>query len=315
MIEVRHVTKSFGSRLAVDDLSFSVQPGQVTGFLGPNGAGKSTTMKMILGLTRPTSGAIRVLGKSPGEIDRPLTSIGGLLDSSWVHPNRSARAHLRWMAAYSQIPYSQVVDVLNQTGLTPVADLRAGKFSLGMKQRLGLAGALLGNPKVLVLDEPLNGLDPEGIGWMKETLQALAHQGKTILLSSHLLAEISSTCEHLIVIGRGKLVADSSVKDFVAGSGAHRVRVRAENLALISAELRARHFDFSESDDALGRPMLEIERSDSDSVGRAVAGSGVTLLELTEVAATLETAFMESTRDQVEFGTAVVSASRAEGAE
>ena len=315
MIEVRRATKAFGKRIAVDDLSFSVEPGHVTGFLGPNGAGKSTTMRMILGLTAPTSGTIRIHGRPPGDFTWPLRTIGGLMDASWLHPNRSARSHLRWMAAYNQLPDSRVSAALELTGLASVADTRAGKFSLGMKQRLGLAGALLGDPSVLVLDEPLNGLDPEGIGWMKGLLRSLADDGKTVLLSSHLLAEISSTCDDLVVIGRGRLVAASSVSDFIAGSGVTRVRVRADNLGCLMHALRMSNVTVVESVDPQGRPVLKAEGADSDAIGRIAAAAGAIVLELATETVTLEDAFMDSTHDKVEFGRTARKVTRPEGTE
>jgi ABC-2 type transport system ATP-binding protein len=303
MIEVRRVTKTYGRRTAVDDLSFSVEPGIITGFLGPNGAGKSTTMRMILGLTAPSSGDVLVEGRPLNDFDRPLRTIGGLIDASWLHPNRSARSHLRWMAAYNEIPEARVSATLDLTGLTSVAKTRGGKFSLGMRQRLGVAGALLGDPNVLVLDEPLNGLDPEGIAWMKEMLRHLADEGKTVFLSSHLLSEISATCDHLVVIGRGRLIADSTISEFVAKSGSKRVRVRAAELGRLGNALRDRNFSIKEIADDQARPALQIEGAGTDEVGLIAAASGIAILELANETATLEEAFMEVTKGEVEFST------------
>ena len=301
MIEVRQVTKSFGRKVVVDDLNFTVEPGNVTGFLGPNGAGKSTTMRMILGLTAPSSGEVLIQGRSLHDFDRPLQVIGGLIDASWLHPNRSARSHLRWMAAYSGIPDSRVTTALELTGLAAVANVRGGKFSLGMRQRLGLAGVLLGDPSVLVLDEPLNGLDPEGIAWMKEVLRRLADEGKTVFLSSHLLSEISGTCDRLVVIGRGRIVADSTVQEFVARSRSNRVRVRASDLSRLSIVLRERNIDVKDITDSQKRPALEIADAGTDQIGLIAADSGIAILELANEAASLEDAFMQLTQDEVEF--------------
>ena len=230
MIEVKGLTKHYGPTKAVEDLTFSVKPGQVTGFLGPNGAGKSTTMRMILGLDRPTSGTATIQGQPYSELKNPLRTVGALLDAKWVHPNRSARAHLEWMAASNDIEKSRVDEVLRLVGLTDVANKKAGGFSLGMSQRLGLAGALLGDPQVLLFDEPVNGLDPEGILWIRRFMQRLASEGRTVLVSSHLLSEMAQTAEHLVVIGRGKLISDSTVQEFIDRSSESTVRVRSPQL-------------------------------------------------------------------------------------
>lgn len=244
MLSVENLTKDFGNVRAVDNLSFEVRPGVVTGFLGPNGAGKSTTMRMMLGLDRPTSGRATINGKPYRELDHPLRQVGALLDAKWVHPNRSARSHLRWLAASNGIPATRADEVLETVGLTQVARKRAGGFSLGMSQRLGLAGALLGDPHTLLFDEPVNGLDPEGIVWIRNFMKSLAAEGRTVLVSSHLLTEMALTAERLVVIGQGRLIADSSVSDFTA-SARTVVRVRTpqpEQLhsALVSAGLSPR---------------------------------------------------------------------------
>jgi ABC-2 type transport system ATP-binding protein len=218
MIEAVGLTKRYGRTLAVDDLSFTVQSGRVTGFLGPNGAGKSTTMRMILGLDAPTAGQVRIDGKRYQDLHQPLRMVGALLDAKWVHPNRSARAHLRWLAKSNKLPVKRVDEVLDIVGLTGVAGRRAGGFSLGMSQRLGIAAALLGDPQVLLFDEPVNGLDPEGILWIRKFMHRLADEGRTVFVSSHLIGEIARTADHVLVIGRGRLLADTSVAELAARS-------------------------------------------------------------------------------------------------
>src|SRR5688500_7202579 len=219
MIEVRGLTKRYGSTLAVDDLSFDVEPGLVTGFLGPNGAGKSTTMRMILGLDRPTAGTALVRGRRYAEFRHPLREVGALLDAKAVHPGRGARAHLRAMAYSNGIPVSRVEEVLAMVGLAGVSGRRAGTFSLGMGQRLGIAGALLGDPGVLMFDEPVNGLDPDGVRWVRELMRSLAAEGRTVFVSSHLMSEMQQTADQLVVIGRGRLIADATVDDVIGAKG------------------------------------------------------------------------------------------------
>src|SRR3954469_4278374 len=240
MIEARGLSKRFGATLAVDDLSFEVRPGTVTGFLGPNGAGKSTTMRMALGLDRPSGGEIRIGGRRYAELKDPLRTVGALLDAKWVHPNRSARSHLRWLAASNRLPAGRVDEVLEMVGLTGVAGKRGGTFSLGMSQRLGIAGALLGDPQVLLFDEPVNGLDPEGIMWIRQFMQTLAGRGRTVFVSSHLMSEMSQTAQHLIVVGRGRLLADMSTADFIAGNSRAHTRVRSPQNEQLAAALTAR---------------------------------------------------------------------------
>ena len=220
MIEVQGLTKRYGAVTAVDDLTFSVQPGNVTGFLGPNGAGKSTTMRMILGLDKPTAGTALINGAPYSALTNPTRTVGALLDAKGVHPNRSARASLLWQAQAAGLPASRVDEVLSLVGLSQAAGKRVGGFSLGMSQRLGIAAALLGDPEILILDEPVNGLDPEGIRWVRGLLKSFAAEGRTVLVSSHLLAEMAQTADHLIVIGKGKLVADTSVAEFIRGNSA-----------------------------------------------------------------------------------------------
>ncbi|RVW01664.1 ABC transporter ATP-binding protein [Rhodococcus spongiicola] len=301
MIEVRGLTKTYGSTKAVEDLTFTVKPGSVTGFLGPNGAGKSTTMRMILGLDRPTSGTALIEGVPYSELERPLHTVGALLDAKWVHPNRSAKAHLQWMAAANALPKSRVDEVLRMVGLTEVAGKKAGGFSLGMSQRLGLAGALLGDPKVLLFDEPVNGLDPEGIVWIRKFMQSLAAEGRTVLVSSHLLSEMSLTAEHLIVIGRGRLIADTSVKEFVDRASESSVRVRSPQLDALRGLLTARGFAVSEEagDDHVSALLVSGART--DDIGALAGSNGIVLHELSSQRGSLEDAFMKLTGDEVQY--------------
>lgn len=302
MIELTGLTKQYGAVKAVDDLSFAVKPGIVTGFLGPNGAGKSTTMRMILGLDRPTSGQALIEGKPYGELKQPLRSVGALLDAKWVHPNRSARAHLEWMAASNGIPRSRVDEVLRLVGLSEVAKKNAGGFSLGMSQRLGLAGALLGDPKVLLFDEPVNGLDPEGIVWIRKFMQRLAAEGRTVLVSSHLLSEMAQTAEHLVVIGRGRLVSDTSVQDFIDHASEASVKVRSPQLdalrsALTSAGLTVRE---PAGVDQL-QPAIVVTDSTTEVIGDIAARHQIVLHELSSQRGSLEEAFMKLTGEDVQY--------------
>ena len=296
MIEVTGLTKTFGSTTAVDDLTFTVRPGIVTGFLGPNGAGKSTTMRMILGLDRPTSGTALIEGKPYRELARPLSVVGALLDAKWVHPNRSARSHLAWLAASNGLPSSRVDEVLRQVGLTEVAGKRAGGFSLGMSQRLGLAAALLGDPRVLLFDEPVNGLDPEGIVWIRRFMQALAAEGRTVLVSSHLLSEMAQTAEHLIVIGRGRLIADTSVKDFVDRASTSFVVVRSPQLDELRTVLTEGGHAVRDDDGA-----LHVTGATAAEIGELAAARSIVLHELASRNASLEEAFMKLTGGEVEY--------------
>ncbi|MFE3545134.1 ABC transporter ATP-binding protein [Nocardia sp. NPDC059177] len=297
MIELKGLTKQFGQTVAVQDLSFTVQPGLVTGFLGPNGAGKSTTMRMILGLDQPTSGTALINGKHYQELERPLTQVGALLDAKWVHPNRSARAHLEWLAASNDLPKSRVEEVLRLVGLSEVANKNAGGFSLGMSQRLGLAGALLGDPKVLLFDEPVNGLDPEGILWIRRFMQRLAAEGRTVLVSSHLLSEMAQTAEHLIVIGRGQLIADTTTKDFIERASEQSVRVRSPQLDQLRSLLTSHGMTVREE----GDNALIVAGVSSDEVGKVAGTNNVTLYELAPQQASLEEAFMRMTGGAVEY--------------
>jgi ABC-2 type transport system ATP-binding protein len=301
MIEVRGLTKRFGDVTAVDDLTFTVRPGIVTGFLGPNGAGKSTTMRMILGLDRPTSGAALIDGKPYHDLKQPLRTVGALLDAKWVHPNRSAKAHLQWMAASNGIPASRVDEVLRLVGLSEVAGKKAGGFSLGMAQRLGLAGALLGDPKVLLFDEPVNGLDPEGIVWIRKFMQRLAAEGRTVLVSSHLLSEMALTAEHLVVIGRGRLISDSPVQEFVDRASEAGVRVRSPQLGALQEALTAQGIAYREDGAGTGTAALIVAGATTDVVGQLAGDNGIVLHELSAQRGSLEDAFMKLTGDDVQY--------------
>jgi ABC-2 type transport system ATP-binding protein len=297
MIEAIGLTKRYGKTVAVDNLSFAVEPGRVTGFLGPNGAGKSTTMRMMLGLDRPTAGQVLIDGKQYAQLDRPLRTVGALLDAKWVHPNRSARAHLQWMAKSNGLPDRRVDEVLDLVGLSKVAKRRAGGFSLGMSQRLGIAGALLGDPKVLLFDEPVNGLDPEGILWIRQFMQGLAADGRTVLVSSHLLSEMAVTAQDLVVIGRGKLISQSSTTEFVERSTENTVKVRSPHADKLGAMLVDKGFTVSEEGDG----SFVVAGVTSDEIGDIAAASGVVLHELSPQRGSLEQAFMQLTGDSVEY--------------
>ncbi len=296
MIEVRGLTKSFDGKRAVDDLSFTVQPGIVTGFLGPNGAGKSTTMRLILGLDRPDAGTATVDGKSYASLRAPLREVGSLLDAKDVHGGRTARTHLKALALSNGLPASRADEVLEMTGITSVAGKRINGFSLGMSQRLGLAGALLGDPRILMLDEPVNGLDPEGIHWIRTFLRYLASQGRTIFVSSHLMSEMSQTADHLIVIGRGKLLADTSTQDFIAQNTDHKVRVRSPQSDRLAEVLAGAGLSVARSGD-----YLDLHDVGCDRVGDLAAEHGLTIHELFREHASLEDAFMELTRESVDY--------------
>jgi ABC-2 type transport system ATP-binding protein len=296
VIEARGLSKRFGSVLAVDDLSFDVRPGTVTGFLGPNGSGKSTTMRMIMGLDRPASGSVTVLGRRYHDLAWPLHEVGALLEARAIHPGRSARAHLLTLARANGIPRARVDEVLEQVGLTAVAGKRVGKFSLGMGQRLGIAAALLGDPGVLLFDEPVNGLDPEGIRWVRTLCKNLAGEGRTVFVSSHLMAEMALTADHLVVIGKGRMIAETSVADFVAGSSRQSVRVRTPSHHELSDAIT--NAGGTAIDDPDG--SITVTGLSAPQVGELAGTSGIILHELTPVAS-LEDAFMELTDEAVEF--------------
>ena len=299
MIETRCLTKRYGGTTAVDDLSFRVEPGRVTGFLGPNGSGKSTTMRMILGLDRPTAGAALVNGRPYQDLKYPLRTVGALLDAKWVHPNRSARSHLRWLAASGQIPKARIDAVLDQVGLTGAADRRAGAFSLGMSQRLGIAAALLGDPEILLFDEPVNGLDPEGIVWIRQIMKQLAGEGRTILVSSHLLPEIALTATDLIVIGRGRLIKAASTTDFVESASHSTVRVGTLQIDELTAALKRAGVHVEPDSDS--DFSLIVTGTDIARVGTLAAAAGVVLTELSVQRASLEDAFMHITGHDIEY--------------
>ncbi len=297
MIEARQLTKQYGAKTAVDGVSFSVSPGRVTGFLGPNGAGKSTTMRMIIGLDHPTSGSVSVNGKAYRAHGAPLREVGALLEAKAAHPGRSAYRHLRALAATHGFPKSRVEQVIETVGLAGVAKKRAGAFSLGMGQRLGIAVALLGDPATLVLDEPVNGLDPDGVLWVRKLLQRLAGEGRTVFVSSHLMSEMALVATHLIVIGRGKILADSGIEAFIDQAAQNHVRVRSPQAARLGEVLRAGGATVSMAEDgALSVAGLSIE-----AVGEAAAAQGIVLHELADRRASLEDAFMKLTGDTIEY--------------
>ncbi|MFN2496804.1 MAG: ABC transporter ATP-binding protein [Pseudonocardiaceae bacterium] len=296
MIEAHGLTKRYGKTVAVNDLSFTVQPGHVTGFLGPNGAGKSTTMRMVLGLDWPNAGDVRINGKRYRELKRPLHTVGALLDAKWMHPNRSARAHLLWLARSNKISTKRVDEVLGLVGLTDVAGKRAGGYSLGMSQRLGIAAALLGDPQVLLFDEPVNGLDPEGIAWIRTFMQSLAAQGRTVFVSSHLLSEMAITATELVVIGRGRLITQCSTAEFVEHATEATVRVRSPQADQLRALLAARGHPVTEVDGG-----LVVVGASGEQIGELAARHSFVLHELAPQRGSLEQAFMQMTGQDVEF--------------
>ena len=296
MITAHSLTKRFGDATAVDNLTFEVPAGKVTGFLGPNGSGKSTTMRMIMELDRPDSGSALINGRPYSALDWPLREVGALLDAKAFHAARSARNHLRWLALTNDIPPGRVDEVLDQVGLSSVATRRVGKFSLGMTQRLGIAAALLGDPGVLMFDEPVNGLDPEGIRWVRHFLRDLATQGRTVLVSSHLISEMSLTADRLVVIGRGRLIAETSVADFVARSGGGAVKLVTPDPAAFTAALSGAGATVGDRGGS-----LTVEGLSASQIGDLAAQSGLRVHELTPITASLEDAFMELTQNEVEY--------------
>jgi ABC-2 type transport system ATP-binding protein len=296
MIAAQGLTKTYGQKTAVDAITFSVEPGRVTGFLGPNGAGKSTTMRMILGLDRPSAGTVTVNGHRYQDSPAPLREVGALLEARALHPGRSARDHLRWLAVSNRIPAARVDEVLDLVGLEAVAGQRVGKFSLGMGQRLGIAVALLGNPPVVVLDEPVNGLDPEGIRWVRNLARQLAAEGRTVFVSSHLMSEMALTADHLVVIGRGKVLADCSMSEFIADHASSYVRVQSPQRGEVADLLRRQGLDVAVQDGE-----LRVQGLDAAAIGELVGKSGLFLHELTLVRSSLEDAFMTLTADSVEY--------------
>ncbi|MBE1536238.1 ABC transporter ATP-binding protein [Actinomadura algeriensis] len=299
MIEAKNLTKRYGAKIAVQDLSFKVEPGRVTGFLGPNGAGKSTTMRMLLGLDRPTGGDARIAGRHYSDLPAPMRTVGALLEARAVHTGRSARNHLLCLAQTQGLPAKRVDEVLELVGLTGVAGRRAAGFSLGMGQRLGIAAAVLGDPEVLILDEPVNGLDPEGVVWIRQLMQRFAAGGRTVFVSSHLMNEMAVTADHLIVIGRGRLIADCSTEEFIERSTDKSVVVRSPDAERLTGVLSGEGGKVT----ADGDGALAVENLEAARIGELAAAEGLVLHELTPRRGSLEDAFMELTRDTVEYGT------------
>jgi ABC-2 type transport system ATP-binding protein len=297
MIEARGLSKRYGDKLAVDNVTFTVRPGSVTGFLGPNGAGKSTTMRLILGLDAPTSGSVTVNGKPYVEHSRPLREVGALLEARAVHTGRTARNHLLVMAQTAGISARRVDEVIEIVGLTDVGRRRAGTFSLGMGQRLGIASALLADPKTLILDEPVNGLDPDGIRWIRTLMRQLADEGRTIFLSSHLMSEMALTADHVIVIGKGTILRDEPMHDFISAASAGTVRVRSPHLA----ELRAALVAAGATVGAAVGDTLELTGLSTEEIGTIAAAARTTLFELSSQAASLEEAYMALTEQSLDF--------------
>jgi ABC-2 type transport system ATP-binding protein len=297
MIEARGLTKRYGDTLAVDNLSFSVEPGRITGFLGPNGAGKTTTMRMILGLDRPTAGSVTVNGRPYARLAQPMRDVGALLDAKAVHGGRSAYNHLLCLAETNRLPKRRVGEVLDLVGLSEAARKRSKGFSLGMGQRLGIAGALLGDPGILMFDEPVNGLDPEGILWIRNLMKALAAEGRTVFVSSHLMSEMENTADHLIVIGRGRLISDCTVQEFIAANSRQSVRVRTPEPAALARAVAAAGGAAHEDGD--GRMI--VRGLTARQIGDLAFENAVRLHELAAAHASLEEAFMELTASSVEF--------------
>ncbi|MCF4140368.1 ABC transporter ATP-binding protein [Streptomyces sp. Tue 6430] len=297
MIEIEGLTKRYGEKVAVNNLTFTVRPGIVTGFLGPNGAGKSTTMRMMLGLDRPTAGDVRIDGQRYDRLKDPLKYIGALLDAKAVHGGRSAFHHLLCLAQSNGIPTGRVHEVLETVGLTSVAKKKAKGFSLGMGQRLGIAGALLGDPRILMFDEPVNGLDPEGIHWIRNLMKSLAAQGRTVFVSSHLMSEMALTADHLVVIGQGRLLADTSMADFIAQNSRSYVRIRTPQRERLLDVLHGAGITVVET----GGEVLEVDGDKSERIGELAAQHQLVLHELSPQRASLEEAFMQLTAESVEY--------------
>ncbi len=297
MIEVEHLSKRYGRTVAVDDLSFAVKPGRVTGFLGPNGAGKSTTMRMMLGLDEPAAGRVLIDGRPYRALTEPLRQVGALLEARSVHGGRRAHHHLRWLAQTNRIPTTRVDEVLEQVGLTSVRGKRVKGFSLGMNQRLGLAAALLGDPPVLLFDEPVNGLDPEGIVWLRNLMKKLAGEGRTVFVSSHLMSEMALTAEHLVVIGRGRLLADTTVERFIAENTQSYVRIATPEPDRLRKLLAAEGIQVTDSGDG----GLAAHGAEPARIGELVAAHGVVVHEIAQRSASLEEAFVRMTGEAVEY--------------
>lgn len=300
MIQAQGLTKHYGDKVALEDVSFTVEPGLVTGFLGPNGAGKSTSMRLMVGLDRPTAGQVTISGKPYAQHAAPLAVVGALLDAKGVHPGRNARSHLMAMAATHGISARRVDDVLDMTGLTEVARKRVGGFSLGMGQRLGIAAALLGDPQVLILDEPINGLDPDGVLWVRNLVRSQAAEGKTVLLSSHLMSEMAQTADHVIVLGRGRVVADAPIGS-ILGGGAPRVAVTSPDAAALIHYLRTDAGAVDLSIESTSGDSFVVRGMDAKAIGHVSSRRGIELHQLTSVSASLEDAYLELTRGEVEY--------------
>ncbi|MGF2949648.1 ABC transporter ATP-binding protein [Microbacterium alcoholitolerans] len=310
MITAEGLSKRYGDKLAVDDVSFTVRPGMVTGFLGPNGAGKSTTMRMIVGLDRPTTGTVTVNGQPYSKLKSPLSEVGVLLDAKAVHTGRSARNHLKAMAATHGIPSSRVDEVIDIAGIGSVARKRAGGFSLGMGQRLGIAAALLGDPHTLILDEPVNGLDPEGVRWVRQFARHAASEGRTVLLSSHLMSEMQQTADHLIVLGRGKVLADAPLPEIVRAWTTARVHVRSPRASELADAVAGRDVEIVSTDQF----TLDVTGLPASRIGDIAAERGIAVHELTPTSGSLEDAYLALTGDAVEYRNRDVSPDAAGGA-
>ncbi|ACU76665.1 ABC transporter related [Catenulispora acidiphila DSM 44928] len=297
MIEIENLTKRYGARYAVRDLTFSVRPGRVTGFLGPNGAGKSTTMRAVLGLDLPTAGRVLVDGRPYAALERPLTHVGMLLDTGGVHPGRSARQHLRAVAAAGKLSERRVDEVLARVGLTDVSQDRVGGYSLGMRQRLGIATALLGDPGILMFDEPVNGLDPEGIRWIRDLMKGLAAEGRTVFVSSHLMSEMESTADHLVVIGRGRLIADLPARELIERYGGGFLSVRTDDPGRLITVLAAAGAQVAPE----GPDTLRVVGMAGDAVARLAYQAGVLVLDVVRRATSLEDAYLQLTDAAVEY--------------
>ncbi|MFC4031650.1 ATP-binding cassette domain-containing protein [Streptomyces polygonati] len=298
MIEISHLVKRYGDKTAVDDLDITVRPGIVTGFLGPNGAGKSTTMRTVVGLDEPTSGTVKVNGRHYAEHRSPLQEVGALLEAKSIHPGRSAFGHLKALALTHGIPLRRVEEVIGVAGLSEVAGKRAGAFSLGMGQRLGIAAALLGDPRTILLDEPVNGLDPEGVLWIRNLLTGLAAEGRTVFVSSHLMSEMALTAQNLVIVGRGRLLADTTVDRFVQDAGGNSVVVASSDPARLRGLLLGPGVDIT---GAAGTETLHVTGLTARAIGVVAAENGIAVYELTARSVSLEEAFMNLTRDSVEY--------------
>lgn len=310
MIEARNLTKRYGDKLAVDHISFTVEPGTVTGFLGPNGAGKSTTMRMIMGLDRPSSGSVTVNGRPYKQLRAPLCEVGALLDAKGLHGSRSARNHLRQLAQANGIPLTRVDEVLEMTGLTSVAKKKVKGFSLGMGQRLGIAAAMLGDPQTLIFDEPVNGLDPEGVKWVRDTCRQLAADGRTVFISSHLMSEMAQTADHLIVIGQGRIIQQGSVNDIIRSATTDTVSIISPTAAALAELVRREGYEVR----ATGEQSLSTT-APAPRVGELAAQAGIVLHELHTQHASLEEAYLELTHSSVEYGVGSATSAGAHAAQ